>query len=323
MSVADPPWAARRPLGRRGVSVTGLGLGCAPIGSLFSVVAEADAVATVDAAWEAGIRFFDVAPLYGHGLAERRLGSALQARPRDELVLSSKVGRLLRAPETTPPPGAAIFAEPGDLIPQFDFSRDGILRSIEESLERLATDRLDVVLVHDPDDHEEQAQREAFPTLLRLRDEGIVRAVGCGMNQAAMLDRFVRTVDLDCVLLAGRYTLLDRSGAVLLDRCAEQQVGVVLGGVFNSGILVDPDDQPVYDYDRAPAELVERARALRSTCAAVGVTLPAAALQFSARHPAVTSVLVGARSPSEVRADVGFANEAIPAALWDELAAEA
>lgn len=318
MSDRERPWAESRPLGPRALSVTGLGLGCAAIGSLFTTVTEEDAGATVDAAWEAGIRYFDVAPLYGHGLSERRLGRALHGRPRDELVLSTKVGRLLRPSATSE---ASIFAEPGDLTPQFDFSRDGILRSLEESLERLGTDRIDVVLVHDPDDHEEQARREAFPTLLALRDEGVVAAVGCGMNQAAMLERFLRTVDLDCVLLAGRYSLLDRSGAALLDHCAEQQVGVVLGGIFNSGILVDPDDQPRYDYGAAPDDLIARARRMRSSCHTAGVALPAAALQFGARHPAVTTVLIGARSPSEVRADLAFATAPIPSALWSALEA--
>jgi D-threo-aldose 1-dehydrogenase len=279
-------------------------------------VTDAEASATVDAAWDAGIRCFDVAPLYGHGLAEQRLGRALRDRPRDELVLSTKVGRLLR-PSATPEP--SIFAEPGDLAPRFDLSRDGILRSLEESLERLGTDRIDIALLHDPDDHEEQARRDAFPTLLALRDEGVVRAVGCGMNQAAMLERFVATEDLDCVLLAGRYSLLDRSGTALLDRCAEHKIGVVLGGVFNSGILADPDHDPRYDYADAPRELVERARRMRAACTDAGVELPAAALQFARRHPAVTSVLIGARSPEEVRADVAFASVPIPSGLWSEL----
>jgi D-threo-aldose 1-dehydrogenase len=296
--------------------VTGLGLGCAAIGSLFSTVSEADAQATVDAAWAAGVRFFDVAPQYGHGLSERRLGAALQAYDRGSLVVSTKVGRLLRPTRDRPP---TIFAEPGDLVPQFDFSRDGILRSIDESLERLGTDRIDVALVHDPDDHEEEARREAFPTLLALRDEGVVQAVGCGMNQSAMLEGFVRDVDLDCVLLAGRYTLLDRTGAGLLDRCAERRVGVVLGGVFNSGILVDPDDHPVYDYETAPRDLVERARRMRAVCTAAGTELPAAALQFSARHRAVTTVLLGARSAAELEDDVAFAEAALPAELWAAL----
>jgi D-threo-aldose 1-dehydrogenase len=319
--VSPAPWRVPRRLGKRGPLVTGLGLGCAPIGNLFTSVSDSDAHATVDAAWAAGIRYFDTAPLYGHGLSERRLGEALASRPRDGYVLSSKVGRLLRPPDGVQPP--TIFAGVDDLVPQFDFSRDGVLRSIEESLARLGEDRLDVVLVHDPDDHEVEAERHAFPALLELRDAGVVGAVGCGMNQVAMLERFVERVDLDCVLLAGRYSLLDRSGAErLLPGCAERGVGVVLGGVFNSGVLVEPDVRPSYDYVPAPSGVVARARRLRQRCESSGVALPAAAVQFAMRHPAVTLVLMGARSADEVTADVGYAAAEIDDALWAALEAE-
>ena len=202
---------AGRTLGARGPAVTGIGLGCAPIGNMFTAVSDDDAGATVDAAWRAGIRYFDTAPLYGHGLSERRLGRALATRPRGDYVLSTKVGRLLQPPGGPPPP--TIFTGVDELVPHFDFSRDGVLRSLDDSLSRLGTDRIDVVLVHDPDDHEDVARRETFPALLRLRDDGVIAAVGCGMNQVAMLERFVADIDLDCVLLAGRYSLLDRSGA--------------------------------------------------------------------------------------------------------------
>jgi D-threo-aldose 1-dehydrogenase len=285
--------------------VTALGLGCAPIGNLFSGVSDDDAHATVDTAWAAGIRYFDTAPLYGHGVSEQRLGRALRARPRSEYTLSTKVGRVLR------PAGAeraeTIFTDVGDLEPHFDFSHDGIMRSFEESLTRLGTDRIDVVLVHDPDDHEDDALRDAFPTLLRLREEGVVTAIGCGMNQTAMLERFVERVDLDCVLLAGRYSLLDRSGTALLDKCAARGVSVVIGGVFNTGILIDPDAHPTYDYAAAPDTVLERARRLRDACEERGIALGAAALQFAMRHPAVTTVLVGARSAAEVDLDVSYA----------------
>jgi D-threo-aldose 1-dehydrogenase len=302
--------------------VTGLGLGCAPIGNLFTGVSDGDARATIDAAFEAGICYFDTAPLYGHGLSERRLGEALADRPRDAYVLSTKVGRLLRPQPAAGPTPPTIFAGVDDLVPHFDFSRDGVLISIEESLARLGADRLDVVLLHDPDDHEDDAVRHAFPTLLELRDAGVVGAVGCGMNQVAMLERFVERVDLDCVLLAGRYSLLDHTGAErLLPACAERGVGVVLGGVFNSGVLVDPDDRPSYDYAPAPTEVVARARRLRDRCSSSGVALPAAALQFVLRHPAVTTVLVGARSGEEVTADVGYASAEIEEALWSTLEA--
>ena len=298
-------------------AVAALGLGCAPIGNLFAGVTDDDALATVDAAWDAGIRAFDTAPLYGHGVSERRLGRALHDRPRDAYVLSTKVGRVLRPAGDHRP--ATIFTDVGDLEPEFDFSRDGILRSLEASLERLGVDRVDVALVHDPDDHENDALRHAFPTLLQLRDQGVVTTVGCGMNQTAMLERFVDRVDLDCVLLAGRYSLLDRSGAGLLAQCAARGVGVILGGVFNTGVLIDPDAHPTYDYAAAPPAVLERARELRAVCEARGIELGAAALQFAMRHPAVTTVLVGARSAAEVALDVRYAATPIPADLFDAL----
>jgi D-threo-aldose 1-dehydrogenase len=303
-------WRTPRPLGRRGPAVTGLGLGTAPIGNMFTGVTDEDASATVDAAWEGGIRYFDTAPLYGHGASERRLGRALRGRPRAEYVLATKVGRVLE------PAGAeraqTIFTDVGDLEPRFDYSRDAVLRSLEESLIRLGTDHVDVALVHDPDLHEDDALANAFPTLLQLRDEGVVTAIGAGMNQHEMLDRFVARVGLDCVLLAGRYSLLDRGGADLLDHCATAGVGVILGGVFNTGVLIDPDVHRTYDYAAAPPDVLDRARRLRDACAARGVTLGAAALQFAMRHPAVTTVLVGARTPAEIDLDLEFA--AVPVA---------
>ena len=299
--------------------MTALGLGCAPIGNLFAGVSDDDAQATVAAAWDAGIRYFDTAPLYGHGVSERRLGRALGDRPRDQYVLETKVGRVLDP--AGPERAETIFTDVGDLEPRFDLSHDGIMRSLEESLARLGTDRIDVALLHDPDDHEDDAFRYAFPTLLQLREEGVVRAIGCGMNQASMLERFVDRVDLDCVLLAGRYSLLDQSGAALLDQCATRGVGVVIGGVFNTGILIDPEASPTYDYAAAPSAVIEHARRLRAVCEAHGIALGAAALQFAMRHPAVTTVLVGARSASEVELDVSHAAARIEDAVFDELAA--
>ncbi len=309
-------WSTR-PLGARGPAATALGLGCAAIGNMFTGVSDDDARATVDAAWDAGIRYFDTAPLYGHGASERRLGRALRTRSRDDYLLSTKVGRVLRP--TGPERSATIFTDVGDLEPEFDFSRDGIMRSFEESLERLGTDRIDVALVHDPDDHEDDALRHAFPTLLQLRDEGVVAAVGCGMNQTAMLERFVARIDVDCVLLAGRYSLLDRSGTELLAQCAARRVGVILGGVFNTGVLADPDVHPTYDYAAASPAVLERARYLRALCEAHGISLGAAALQFAMRHPAVTTVLVGARSSAEVDLDVAYAATSIDDDVFADL----
>jgi D-threo-aldose 1-dehydrogenase len=301
--------------------VAALGLGCAPIGNLFRGVTDDDARATVDAAWDAGIRYFDTAPLYGHGVSERRLGRALRDRARNEYTLATKVGRVLRPAAGARPP--TVFTDVGDLEPEFDYSRDGILRSVDESLARLGLDRIDVALVHDPDDHEHDALRDAFPTLMRLRDEGVIAQVGCGMNQHEMLARFVDRVDLDCVLLAGRYSLLDRSGSELLAQCAARGVRVVIGGVFNTGVLIDPDGHPTYDYETAPDAVLDRARRMRTACAAHDVPLGAAAVQFALRHPAVTTVLVGARSAAEVELDVRFAAVPIADDVLEEIAAVA
>ena len=312
-------WRVLRKLGSRGPSVTGLGLGTAPIGNMFTGVSDEDAYATVDAAWAGGIRYFDTAPLYGHGASERRLGHALRRRPRDEYVLATKVGRVLDPAGADRP--ETIFRDVGEVDPHFDYSRDAVLRSLEESLIRLRTDHVDVALVHDPDLHERDALAHAFPTLLQLRDEGVVRAIGAGMNQHEMLGRFVERVDLDCVLLAGRYSLLDRGGAGLLERCETRGVGVILGGVFNTGVLVDPDAHRTYDYAPASPDVLERARRLRDACTERGLALGAAALQFALRHPAVTTVLVGARSSAEMALDLEFAAAPIPDDALAEIAA--
>jgi D-threo-aldose 1-dehydrogenase len=304
-------------LGTRGPAVTRLGLGTAPLGNMFTALSEADADATVRAAWDAGIRFFDTAPFYGHGLAEERLGRVLRAYPRDEVVVSSKVGRLLEPGHADP----GIFRVPRGLTPRFDYSRDGVLGSIDATLARTGLDRLDVVLVHDPDDHEQEALTGAFPALVELREHGVVRAIGAGMNQHEMLERFVARVDLDCVLLAGRYSLLDRSGAPLLDACAERGVGVVLGGVFNSGVLAAGAARATFDYEPASSDVLERTARLRAACERHGVALPAAALDFARSHPAVSAVVVGARTGDEIAADVAWSRVAVPDALRAELAA--
>jgi D-threo-aldose 1-dehydrogenase len=299
------------------VAVSRLGLGTAPLGNLFTVVPHDDALATVRAAWDRGVRYFDTAPQYGHGLAETRLGEALAESPRDEFVVASKVGRVLRRSIGDRP--ATIFREVPDVDPVFDFSRDGVLRSLDESLQRLGTDRLDVVHVHDPDDHEAEALATAFPTLIDLREQGVIGRVGCGMNQSEMLSRFVDRVDLDCVLLAGRYSLLDRGGSALLNQCLGRGVGVVLGGVFNSGLLARPEADATFDYALASPALLAQARAMQTVCESFDVALPSAALHFALRHPAVTTVLVGARSVKEMADDIAYAESAMPDELWSAL----
>jgi D-threo-aldose 1-dehydrogenase len=296
------------------VEIGRLGLGTAPLGGLYDIVDDEAAHATLDRAWSLGLRVFDTAPYYGSGLAERRLGAALRGRPRDELVVSTKVGRLLR------PGDSRVSGWHGapPLEAYFDFSYDAALRSLDESLERLGLDRIDIALVHDPDDHYDEAVDGAFRALARLREEGLVRAIGVGMNQTELLCRFAREADPDCFLVAGRYTLLDRSAAdELLPLCDERGIAVIAGGVFNSGVLADGT---TYDYAPASPAVLERAAEFRAICARRDVPLAAAAVQFPLRHPAVACVLVGCRSAAEVEEDARLADLELPQALWQELA---
>lgn len=293
-----------------------LGFGAASIGNLFSAITDEQARAAVDAAWESGVRLFDTAPHYGLGLSERRLGAAL--RDRTGYVLSTKVGR--RLVPADPAPDTEGFDVVSGLRRVWDFSRDGVRRSLEESLVRLGTDHVDVALIHDPDDHEEQALAEAYPALAELRSQGVVKAIGVGMNQWRIPARFVAETDIDVVMLAGRYTLLDQSGLPLLDACAERGVRVLAAGVFNSGLLATAEPAGTFDYRPAPAELVERARRLAKVCERHGVTLPQAAMAFPLRHPAVASVVLGARSAAEVRENAALRAVPVPEELWAELA---
>ena len=330
-----------RRLGRSPVHVTELSFGGAAIGNLYTEVSEQDARAAVDAAWAGGIRTFDTAPHYGLGLSERRLGDALRHRPRDEYVISTKVGRLLEPADGQAAPGAAGSGPSGSDAPgsdapggdtegfavsarylrRFDFSADGVTRSLEASLARLGLDRVDIALIHDPDEHAEEAFREAYPALEKLRAAGVVRAIGAGMNQAELLTRFVTDTDVDVVLVAGRYTLLDRSAATeLLPAALRRGVSVIAGGVFNSGVLAAPAEGATYDYQAAPAELIERARRLQEACARFGVPLRAAAARFPLTHPAVASVLIGARNAAEITDALRLRAVDIPAALWDAIA---
>ena len=311
----------RVPLGRTPLTVTRFGLGTAPLAGLFEEVDEAQAIAVIEHAWQAGIRFFDTAPLYGHGLAELRLGHVLRTKPRDEYTLASKVGRLLRA--DAPPEPGQVFRGVPPVNPTFDFTYDGVMRSIEESLERLSLQRIDVLHIHDPDDHYKEALNGAYKALDRLRSDGVIRAVGAGMNQAEMLTRFARDGNFDCFLLAGRYTLLDQVALKeLLPVCLEQGIAIIAGGVYNSGILADPKPGAHYDYRAAPAPLLERAQRMREVCARHDVPLKAAALQFPLGHPAVNTVVVGCRSKSQLEESIRMFETEIPPALWAELKAE-
>ncbi|MFG3052704.1 aldo/keto reductase [Kitasatospora sp. NPDC048239] len=310
----------QNPPPRRRPPVTGLAFGAAAIGNLFTPVASGDAREAVSAAWECGIRYFDTAPHYGLGLSERRLGQVLRELPREEFTVSTKVGRLLEPSAAGGDDLADGFAVPATHRRVWDFTAEGVRRSLESSLERLGLDRIDIVYLHDPDDHPREAVELAYPALERMRAEGTVGAIGVGMNHAGALARFVQECDLDLVLLAGRYSLLDQSGLhELLPRALARGVDVVVGGVFNSGLLADPRPGSTFDYAAAPDVLLQRALALKALCAGHGVPLRAAALQFPLGHPAVTSVLVGARNAAEVRDAAAMIRHPVPAALWADL----
>ncbi|MFJ2795591.1 MULTISPECIES: aldo/keto reductase [unclassified Streptomyces] len=318
----------RNRLGSSAVEVTELSFGAAAIGNLFTAVEPERAAAAVAAAWDEGVRYFDTAPHYGLGLSERRLGEALRDRPRDAYVLSTKVGRVLDPlpADATGRGGDGLsegFAVPATHRRRWDFSADGVRRSIEDSLERLGLDRIDIVYLHDPDDHAETAFHEAYPELEKLRAQGVVGAIGAGMNQTAMLTRFLRDTDVDVVLCAGRYTLLDQSALNgLLPEAAARGRSVVVGGVFNSGLLADPRPGATYDYTAAPLSLLDRALRIKAVTEGHGVPLRAAALHYPLAHPAVAGVLVGTRCPDEVRDAAALLRREIPDELWDELRAE-
>lgn len=298
----------------------GLSFGASAIGNLFERVTGSAAERTVCRALELGLRYLDVAPHYGLGLAERRLGQVLATRPRQDFVISTKVGRLLRPRASTDSKDAQGFVDSPSLSRRWDFSRAGIRASVEESLERLQLDRVDIVYLHDPDRHEREVYETGYPALKEMRDEGIVSAIGAGMNQAPMLTRFVDELDFDVVLVAGRQTLLDQSASeALLPLCQERGVDVVAGGVYNSGILANPHPDAMFDYNPASAETYERVALLQEVCARHGVSLKAAALQFPLRHPAVVSVLASGRTPVEVDENYAAFHESIPTSLWEEL----
>ncbi|MER7571328.1 aldo/keto reductase [Streptomyces sp. NPDC126514] len=300
--------------------MTRLGLGSGALGNLYTEVTDEQAYEAVGAAWDRGIRYFDTAPHYGLGLSELRLGAALRERPREEYTISTKVGRRLEPSDRGGDDLAHGFAVPATHRRVWDFTADGIRRTLDASLERLGLDRVDIVYLHDPDDHAEEAFREGYPALEKLRSEGVVGAIGAGMNQAEMLTRFIRDTDVDVVLCAGRYTLLDRSAlAEMLPAAVERGTSVVIGGPFNSGLLADPRPGATYNYAEAPNELVDRALRMKETAERHGITLRAAALAFCAAHPAVTGVLVGARSAAEVHDCAEQFATPVPDSFWQEL----
>lgn len=323
---------ARRALGGSGLGVDALGFGAVPLGNLYRALSEADAAATVASAIDAGIRFFDTAPLYGLGLSERRLGLYLRGLPRDSYILSTKVGRRLR-PHAQRSEGG-IFADAPPFTEEFDFSREGILRQVEDSLQRLGVDRLDCVVIHDlglwhmktteaVDRHFHTLERSGLRALRDLRDDGVIRAIGAGANELTLCDRFLALGELDFILLALRYTLLDQSGSDVLDRARRRGVGIVVGAPFQSGILatgIVPGAH--YNYALAPPEIIDRVRRLQALCIDHGIPLKAAALQFPLENEAVASVLVGMGSAAEVTENLAMAKLEIPQRFWVTLKQE-
>jgi D-threo-aldose 1-dehydrogenase len=295
--------------------------GGAPIGGLYAPVSDQVAAATLQAAWDAGIRAFDTAPHYGVGLSEQRIGDFLAGRRRAGFVVSTKVGRRL-VPAAGPgfADGADEFYGTPALSRVRDYSADGALRSLEDSLRRLRLDRVDIALIHDPDEYMSEALDGAYPALARLRADGTVGAIGVGVNSASLAEWFVARCDLDCVLVAGRYTLLDDSAAQsLFPLCRSRGVSVLAAGVFNGGILADPAVGARYDYAPAAPDVLARARRIAETCARYDVPVAAAALRYVLRHPAVTAAVVGARTPDEIRADAEYLGLSIPDSLWADL----
>jgi D-threo-aldose 1-dehydrogenase len=298
-----------RPLGGKNpLPVTNFGLGTAPLANLYNPVSEADAIATVQAAYNSGVRLFDTAPLYGRGLSEARVGRALAGYPRESYVISTKVGRVLSDDQSSL---------------HFDYTRDGVLRSLEGSLKRLGMDYVDILHIHDPDNHQHEALETAFPTLAELRSQGVIKAIGAGMNQWQALEHFARHADFDLFLLAGRYTLLEQTSLDFLQLCHQKGIGIFLGGVYNSGILATgPQPGAKYNYADAPEPILHKAAAIQAVCNRHHTALNVAALQFARAHPAVTALVVGAITPAEVQANLDALSAVIPAALWAQLRAQ-
>ena len=323
----------RESIGKNGLEVTRMGFGGAPLGNLFTTITEKDVTDCLDAAYNAGIRYFDTAPLYGFGLSETRYGANLPAR-RDEIILSTKVGYSLIPRNSNDPPDS-FFVDTPPLKSEFDYSADAVKRSIDQSLSRLKTDRIDIVFIHDPDEgislqdkfdpyeisHFKEAMDETYPVLDNLRSQGVIKAVGVGMNQWQMLADFARTGDFDCFLLAGRYTLLEQQSLHgLLAVCLEKNIRIVIGGPYNSGILVTGAvENAYYNYAPAPPDILKQVSDIQTVCNRHGVKLPAAALQFPLAHPAIACIIPGGRTRTEVEANAALLEEKIPKNFWEEL----
>ncbi|WP_410649734.1 aldo/keto reductase [Amycolatopsis sp. cmx-4-54] len=311
-------------LGRTAVEVTRLGFGGGPLGGLFAPLDDETAAGALAAAWDGGIRYYDTSPHYGIGHSERRIGEFLRSRPRASFVLSTKVGRLLVPQDPAGRRDPEGFHVPATHRRVRDFTRDGIRRGVEDSLQRMGLDRIDVLYLHDAEEFFDDALRDGYPALAELRSEGIVGAIGAGMYDTALLTTLVEETDVDVIMQSGRHTLLDHSALdTFLPACEKRGVSVIAASVFNSGLLAVP--RPVagahFDYETATPEVVERANRIADVCEAHGVTLPQAAMAFPLQHPAVAGIAVGMRSAEEVRRNVkSFAAE-VPAQFWADLRA--
>lgn len=328
------PFKLRR-LGKSGVMLPQLGFGAAPLGELFTRVTEQDAEATLQTAWEAGVRYYDTAPWYGRGQSEHRVGRFLYRQPRSEAILSTKIGRILRAPRQPERFDTGFWAGGLHFEHRFDYSYDGVMRAYEDSLQRLGMNRIDLLLIHDLDVWHQgsrdmvdaklvQLANGGWRALAELKEGGAIRAIGAGINELGMMPRFLELFDIDFFLLALRYTLGEQETLdAELPHCARRDVGIVIGGVFSSGLYATgPGPGAKYNYaDATPAEM-DKAGRIAAVCQRHGVPLAAAALQFPLLHPQVTCVIPGAFSPAQVEQNVGHMRREIPAALWAQLRQE-
>jgi D-threo-aldose 1-dehydrogenase len=322
-------------IGNGGITFTELGFGTAPLGNLYRAVPDEDANATLEAAWATGSRYYDTAPLYGLGLAETRLNAFLRGRKRDDYVLSSKVGRLMRVAPPEQRTGIGKFFDTPSRREVYDYSYDGVMRSFEASLERLGVDRIDILFVHDvdifthgskeaSDRRIEEFMSSGYYGLLSLRDQGVIKAFGGGINEWQVAQTLAERGDFDLFLLAGRYTLLEQDAlATFLPLCQKRGIGIVLGGPYNSGVLATgPKPGAYYNYSEAPKEILDRVARIEAVCQRHGVRLIEAALQFPLQHPSVVSVIPGGQRPAEVESNRALLDVKIPAALWADLKQE-
>jgi D-threo-aldose 1-dehydrogenase len=316
---------------RSGLGFTAIGYGGAPIGNFNGAFTEAEAQETISQAWDQGVRYFDTAPGYGNGLSEYRLGHALRERDRNQLVLSTKVGRVV-TPTLDAPSTNGEYRDIPPFVAAYDYSYDGVMRAVEQSMQRMLTDRFDVLFIHDCDrythgaaapEYFHQAIVSAFPALESLRDQGVVKAIGFGINETDLMIEAVKTTDVNVCLLAGRYTLLEQEPLdELFPLCQERGVGIVLGGVYNSGVLAKgPVEGARFNYAVAPHDVLNQAGRINEICRRHNVPLAAAALQFAYSHPAVVSICIGSRNQKQQADNAKLFESSVPQELWEELRA--